>query len=416
MKKINLRFQKLQKLMVFSLRTSVIVFILLSLALYGAQKFKFKAQAQSAADQFASESSVSQDAPHSYQAQVLEELDQVQKQVAGQLLNSQLLTVKVLSGDLAGQTVKAETALAGAVAEIKFEPGDKVMVEAVETGEMFSDERVQDSGTNAQFFVTDYLRQDSLLILGILFVAVVVVVSRLQGVKSVLALGISFAIVVKLILPLLTRGINPVLVSSLTVLAIIPITFYLSHGWQAKTHLAVLGTVLALIISVFLATTFVNNAHLSGYSSEEAGFLSVEKSGQLDIRGLLLASIIIGLLGTLDDITVTQASLVFQLHQQKKQQKISNLYRQAMQVGQDHITSMVNTLVLVYVGASLPLLLLFNTSSQPLWVILNQEIVAEEVIRMLIGSIGLILAAPLTTFLASAWVKREQIRTYIRFK
>ena len=149
-----------------------------------------------------------------------------------------------------------------------------------------------------------------------------------------------------------------------------------------------------------MAGIFVNTAKLTGFASEEAGFLQVARQGEINIKGLLLAGIIIGVLGVLDDITVSQSAIVFQLKDANPKIKFEELYKRAMNVGQDHISSMVNTLILVYTGAALPLLLLFINNPHPFLEIINYEIIADEVVRTLIGSIGLISAVPITTFIA----------------
>lgn len=314
-----------------------------------------------------------------------------------------LLQVELLTGTRQGETATASAVQLHA-GETEFSSGQKVVVETAQTTR------------GEQLVVADYLRLDDLAVIIGLFAAAVLVVSRKTGLKSLLSMALSLVVIVKLLLPLLIKGVNPILVSLLGAVVIIPTTFYLSHGWNRKTHTAVLGTVAALAAASLLASLMVSNAHLSGFTSDEAGFLQVEQQGQLNIQGLLLASIIIGLLGTLDDITVTQAGFVFQLNKHNSKLTIRQLYQEAMEVGQDHIASMVNTLVLVYTGAALPLLLLFINNPQPLWYVFNQELVAEEIIRTLVGSIGLVLAAPLTTIIAAAAANRPQLAEMIKVK
>jgi uncharacterized membrane protein len=192
---------------------------------------------------------------------------------------------------------------------------------------------------------------------------------------------------------------------------IIPATFYPSHGFNRKTHIAVFSTLIALVATGFLAKFFINFAKLSGLSSEEAGFLQVLNPEVSSMQGLLLAGIIIGVLGVLDDVTVSQASIVGQLKSANPELNTRQLYVRAMKVGHDHISSMVNTLVLVYAGASLPLLLLFTDAAKPFIELVNYEIIADEVVRTLVGSIGLILAVPITTLLASWFVGSGDSKT-----
>ena len=252
------------------------------------------------------------------------------------------------------------------------------------------------------WIITDYVRRPALLKLSLIFVFLVVAIGKWWGIRSLLSLISSFAIIFGMIIPLILKGYNPLFVALAGALIIVPITFYLSHGIKKKTHVAVAGTMISLLLSGLLAANFMLSAHLTGFSSEEAGFLSVMTDDSLDIRGLLLAGIIISLLGTLDDVAVSQASFVQQLKEVNPKSSFKDLFTRAMKVGQDHISSMVNTLVLVYAGASLPLLLLFFTSDANPQQIINLEIVAEEIVRTLTGSIGVVLAAPITTLIAAA--------------
>ncbi len=251
------------------------------------------------------------------------------------------------------------------------------------------------------WIITDFVRRPALIQLGVLFAILVVAIGRWWGVRSLISLAVSFVIIFGAILPAIMSGMNPLVVTLLGSALIIPTTFYLAHGRNHKTHVAIIGTLISLVLSGLLAVTFVNHAHLTGFASEEAAFISVETQDAIDIRGLLLAGIIISLLGTLDDITVSQASFVQQLKESNPKIPFKELFARAMKVGQDHISSLVNTLVLVYAGASLPLLLLFLDSDVATLQVFNMEIIADEVVRTLVGSIGIVLAAPITTLIAT---------------
>lgn len=272
----------------------------------------------------------------------------------------------------------------------KYKVGDKLVVS-------YS----KDFEGNDAFYITDYVRRNSLFWLFFIFIAVTVVVAGWRGLSSLLGMGASFLIIFSFILPKISAGSNPIQIAIIGSLFIIPITFYLSHGFNKKTTVAVVGTVIALIVTGILAGIFVEAAKLTGFASEEAGFLQVAKQGTINIKGLLLAGIIIGVLGVLDDITVSQAAIVYQLKKANPKLKQGELYKKAMDVGKDHISSMVNTLVLVYTGAALPLLLLFIDNPHPFSEVINYEIIADEIVRTLVGSIGLVLAVPITTIIAS---------------
>lgn len=301
----------------------------------------------------------------------------------------QVLEVEILSGDQKGNRLKLETSQAQNT-DLTYRVGDKVQL---------STSTAPDGATVTT--IADFIRTDALINLSVLFVLMVVVVSRWRGVLALLAMVLSFVVIFTLTLPLIMQGWHPVVVSAITAALIIPVSFYFSHGFNRKTHLAIVGTVVSLILTSFLAWLFIAQAKLTGFASEEAGFLNVEKQGMINIRNLILAGVIVGSLGILDDVTVSQASVVEQLKQSNPKFGFGELFSRAMKVGQDHISSMVNTLVLVYAGASLPLLLLFINNPRPVSEILNYEIVAEEIIKTLVGSIGLTFAAPVTTALAA---------------
>lgn len=278
---------------------------------------------------------------------------------------------------------------------INYEVNDKVIVAAVKGLE-----------NKDVFLIEDYVRRDSLAWLFIIFFVLTIIVGRKTGMGSLIGMGVSFFVIFTFILPQIMSGKDPVLITIIASILIIPVTYYLSHGFNNKTHIAIAGTIIALIISGLLANFFILDAKLTGFVSEEAGFLRAAKQDLVDIRGLLLAGIIIGLIGVIDDVTVSQSAIVFQLKEASSKLSLFQLFSKAMKVGKDHIASMVNTLVLVYTGASLPLLLLFINNPSPFLQVINHEIIAEEIIRTLVGSIGLVLAVPITTFIAALFTSK----------
>ena len=251
------------------------------------------------------------------------------------------------------------------------------------------------------FYISDFVRLDSLIWLFIIFIILTIYIAKCMGLMSLIGMAISFLIIFFYILPNISAGLDPIQIAITGSLFIIPITFYFSHGLNKKTTVAIVGTIIALIITGILASIFVNFAKLTGFASEEASFLEVAKPGAINMKGLLLAGIIIGVLGVLDDITISQSAIVFQLKEINNKLKFSELYSRAMNIGQDHISSMVNTLILVYTGAALPLLILFINNPRPFSEVINYEMIADEIVRTLVGSIGLILSVPITTFIAS---------------
>lgn len=313
-----------------------------------------------------------------------------------ELVPYQVVEVTLTTSEYAGQNVviRNSASLGGGI-NLQYEeykPGEKVKV-ALSPG----------ADGDTIYSLAGRVKQPGLIQLMVLFLVVVLIVGRLWGALSLLGMVLSFFVIFRLIIPLIIQGTNPVIAALLGSFLIIPTTFYISHGFNAKTHVGVVSTLLALLVTGLLAVYFVEATYLTGFASEEAGFLQVERQGSIDIRGLLLAGIIIGTLGVLDDVTVGQSSTVQQLKAANPEATWKELFVTGMKVGQDHISSMVNTLVLVYAGSALPLLLLFYDDQRSVGDILEFELIAEEVVRMLVGSIGLVAIAPVATLLA-AWV------------
>jgi uncharacterized membrane protein len=330
----------------------------------------------------------------SYEAVVKEVLEEKENDSGGYY---QKLIVEVLSGDLVGEQVEIEHGLGNSPVTQRFTKGDRVVLAGYQEG----------SG-NLALFIDDYVRRGPMLFLFFIFLVLALLVAGKRGFTSFVGMVITFLMIYWFVLPRLSAGSSPVFIVLVFSALAIPVTFYLSHGFNRKTNVAMAGTFIALIITVILSAIFVNSAKLTGFTTDEASFLQIIKGESFNMRGILLAGIIIGLLGVLDDITVSQASVVFQIKEANKRLGFGELYKRSMRVGKDHIASMINTLVLVYAGASLPLLLLFTDSSHTFRQVINYEIIASEVIRTLIGSIGLVLAVPVTTFIAASMADAEK--------
>ena len=283
--------------------------------------------------------------------------------------------------------------------------GDRVLVaETVVPGEDPAGGAAADVTT---FYVQDFARTPELAWVVGLFVVATLAVGRWRGLASLVGLGLSLLLVVRFIVPALLEGSPPLLVALVGALAIMLVTLPLSHGLSVVTGAAIAGTAAALLLTAGLGAAVAAAANLTGLSSEEAQFVQASIAG-VDLRGLVLAGLVVGALGVLDDVTVTQASTVLALHEADRSAPVGGLFRAAMRVGRDHIAATVNTLVLAYAGASLPLLVLFSTGGGRVTEILNSELVAEEIVKTLVGSIGLIAAVPLTTGLAALLVARTR--------
>ncbi len=272
----------------------------------------------------------------------------------------------------------------------------------VKVGDKISVAHIRNIDGSEQFYVADFIRINSLYLLAIAFLVAVVIVGGIRGLSSFVGLIISFIVLIKYIIPKIVEGGDPVITAVSGSLMILIATLYLAHGISRRTTAAVLGTFFSLIITAVLASVFVSLTKLSGFNSEQASFLSMFPGMQVNLKGILLGGIIIGSLGVLDDITISQAACVFELKDANKKLRFKELYIRGLRIGREHIASLVNTLVLAYAGASLPLLLLFTLNGgEPMNVLLNREMIATEIVRTLVGSLGLVAAVPITTAIAA---------------
>lgn len=297
------------------------------------------------------------------------------------------LTVRVDEGPDEG----AQVAAIGGDNAVDADVGDRVVL--VRTpGDVPLEERYQ---------LSDAQRGRSLAVLAALFALAVVLLGRLRGLLALAGLAVSLVVIVGWLVPALLDGRPPVLTATVGAGAVMLSVLLLAHGPGTRTWIAVVGTGLSLLLVLGLAAAFVELASLSGLTSEEATYVSA-LFGDLDVRGLLLAGIVVGALGILDDVTVTQVSTVYELRAADPTLPTRQLYAAGLRVGRDHVSALVNTLLLAYAGASLPVLVVFTTSGEGLVGTLTNAVVAEEVVRTLAGSIGLVAAVPITTALAAA--------------
>ena len=302
-------------------------------------------------------------------------------------------SMRLTSGDDSGETIRLRSVTGDS--PITLRRGSKVVL-AVEA----------EADPEFRYRVLDMQRGRPLLLLGLLFVAAVVALGRWRGLASLAGLALSLLVLVKFVLPAVLTGANPLPIAVVGSAAIMFVAVFLAHGFGARSSVAVLGTLLSLLLTGLLAGAFVAAGEFTGLATEEATFIRAVY-GQVDVHGLLLAGVIIGSLGVLDDVTVTQASAVWELRAADPGASQRSLFARGLRIGRDHIASTVNTLVLAYAGASLPLLLLFTVAGRPLADVLTSEVIAAEVVRTLVGSIGLVASVPITTALAAFVAVRE---------
>ena len=304
----------------------------------------------------------------------------------------QSVRAKLLEGENAGEEVVFDNDL------VTLEAGDAIFVTHMRTHDGFD-----------LYLLKDVNRQAELWALLVLFVVLLLVFAGWQGARALICLGLSIAAIVFVLIPALLKGYDPVLASLCIAGVVLALALFGTHGINISSGTAFVGTMSAVAITSIIAWVFVGAMRLSGFGSEASVYLNFATDGQLDLSGLLLGSIIIGVLGVLDDVSITQASVVAELKHANHSLSTYELYRRAIKVGRDHVGSLVNTLALAYVGAALPLVLLFATSSAPLGFTLNQEVIASELARIIVGSIGLILAVPLTTICAAWWYGTHEV-------
>ncbi|MGL5831524.1 MAG: YibE/F family protein [Candidatus Altimarinota bacterium] len=300
------------------------------------------------------------------------------------------ISVKPSLPELKFQTLNLNTTNLPDVILNSLQPGDQILVENFNNN----------SEDQNNYQPIDFFRNTPMLVLLSIFVVLVLVIARKKGLAAILALVASFFIVFFFTIKQITSGADPILISLLTALIIIPINFYFTHGINRKTHSAVLATFITMSITIIFADFFVNWARLTGLASDEAFWVTQNFQDISNLRGLLIGGIMLGMVGVLDDVSVGQAGIVNALLIHSKEKKVLKIYNTAMNLGRDHIASVVNTLILVYTSASLPLLILFSAELDLLGNLVSLEIISEEIIRTLITSIGLILAVPITTFIS----------------
>jgi uncharacterized membrane protein len=252
-----------------------------------------------------------------------------------------------------------------------------------------------------QYRFVDRDRGNVLLWLAAAFAVAVVALGRLRGIMALAGLAVSIGVLLTFVLPAVLDGRDPLAVAIVGSAAIAFLALYLAHGFSTMTTVALLGTLASLALTALLANLFVGLAELSGFASEEAVVVQLG-AARIDLAGIILGGVVIGALGAIDDMTVTQASAVWELRAADPRMSRRSLARAGLRIGRDHVASTVNTLALAYAGASMPVLLLLILSQQSLVTVASGEVIATEVIRTLVGSIGLVAAVPVTTWLAAA--------------
>ena len=319
---------------------------------------------------------------------------------SGLIMVFQELELEIVSkGEYQGQTITVSYNGMGPTLEAaRFRKGQQalVMVSKRPDGQTF-------------FQVADHVRLGPIAVIVGLFIALTLGIGRGKGARALLGLGLSALLIGGFIMPQILAHRDPTLVSLAGAALLLAATLYLIQGWNPTGHAALLGMLAALAVTGVLSVGWTRLAYLTGFGSEETMFLQAVGAG-IEMRGLLLAGMIIGTASVLDDVVLAQSVTVFELAAANATLSRGELYRRSMKIGIAHLASMINTLVLAYASAALPLLLLFYLYPEPWYLTINRELIAEEIVRTLVGSVALMLAVPLTTAIA-AWAAPAGIQS-----
>lgn len=328
-----------------------------------------------------------------YQAKVIEVVEEHEyTREDGSIGYNQYLKLEIFSVQERGKIIEVNNLNSfDIISGRQYKSGDKVLVASYDTGETI------------YYEITDYVRTGSLFWLGFIFFVLIIIVGKWKGLRALVGLVLSFLIIMYFIVPRILDGSSPLLIGISGAFVILCILIYITEGWNKLAHISIFSIAISLGLTAVLAVIFTQQAGLSGGGSDEALFLIGISDQVLNLKGLLLTGIIIGTLGVLDDVVVSQVSLVAEIKSVNPNLSSGEVFTRAMKVGITHIGAMTNTLFLAYAGASLPLLLLFSVHSSPFLKftdVINNELIATEIIRTLTGSIGLALAAPIATAVA----------------
>ncbi len=323
-------------------------------------------------------------------AKIIAIVSEEEKSSGGMPRLVQQMRVAIVSGSDDGKELLIENGILPGREDMRLSAGETVIVEKLQ---------MIDGGT--RYLIRDTYRLPALLWLTLLFLILGIVLGRKRGAMAIVGLFVSILVLTLFVVPRIIAGGNPLMISLIGAYVIAISSLLLAHGWNKRTFVALGSTLITLTISMLLALFFVSSARLFGMGSEESMFLQFGTLKHVNLRGLLLGGIIIGALGVLDDITTAQTAVIDELRRANPRMSFRELYLAGISIGREHIASLVNTLALAYVGASLPLLLLFTVdTSTPLWALLSSEFLAEEIVRTLVGSTTLLFAVPIATWLA----------------
>lgn len=329
-----------------------------------------------------------------YRGEVVKVLDE-QKDHQIDFIHQRLL-VRIISGDRKGEDIEISNSAYFVAEEAqRFTEGDKIVLS------------IYNDSVEEDILINDHYRINSLIVIFLIFLSLVFYFGRKRGVGSVLGLVFSMIVLIYYMIPNIISGTSPLQVTLIGTIIITTVSLFLAHGINKRTPIIWLSNVATLFLSIIAAYLFVDLANLFGGGSDISTIFQLGQFPNINLRGLLLTGMIVGVLGVLSDVTSTQTRVIWQLKKANPKYGARELYESSLAVGREHIASLVNTLGLVYVGASLPLIILLKAADYvPLWVTINREPLAEELVRIIIGSTSLILAVPISSFLAAYFISK----------
>jgi uncharacterized membrane protein len=331
-----------------------------------------------------------EDLKGTYKGSVVEIIEEEERFVPGTETSHlyQTLEIEIKDGDRKGEVIVIENDF------LELDEGDK-----------FYFNHYQYIDGSEIYAVMNIDRKGSLLLLTSIFILSIIAFGGWQGVRSLISLLGSFLAIFYVLIPGILNGWNPMVSSLIVASTILFIAIFFTHGFNRESAVAYAGTMIAVLITTIFAIFSVGISDLSGFAADESVYLNFNTDGLLNFKSLLLGSIIIGILGVLDDISITQAAVVTELYNSDKSIKKKDVYKKAIRIGREHVSALVNTLVLAYAGASMSLLIYLHVSESSFLGSVNTELLATEIVRTIVGSVGLIMTVPIVTLLAVIFLK-----------
>lgn len=335
-----------------------------------------------------------------FKGQVIEIVEQGAKTIERYKAYYQILRVKIDDGSKMGKFTVIENGKQAQITKDQLLIKDQKIVVA----------KTFYPNNQTIYSIYDTYRLNNMLVLFILFFIVIVIIAGLKGIGSILGMLISLLTILLFIIPNILQGNDPLTITLIGSVFILFTTTYLAHGISKKTSIALFSTLISLFLTAAFATFAINLNHITGLGNEDFFMLQIGPTSIINIKGLFLSGIIITTLGALNDITTSQSTAVFELKQLDPKLKFLSLFEKGFNIGKEHIASLINTLILAYAGSAFAVFIFFvlNPSNLPYWVIINNEVVADEVIKIIAGSMGLLLSVPIVTFI-SAYVFSKKL-------